>query len=99
MKITMKVVLETPDGETTEEVVADARDIRRYESEFDKSFVTSELSMIQMTQLAYVSLKRLKKFTGSYDVFDSQCVEVEAADEEEPVGPTPKAATGGRSSR
>lgn len=96
MKVRMKVVLETPDGEKTDSVVADARDIRNYESEFDRSFLSTELSMIQLTQLAYVTLKRTKAFSGSYDVFDSQCVEVEGQDDEpdEPVRPTRRGRTG-----
>ena len=88
MKIKMKVVLETPDGEKSDEVTADARSVRAYESEFGVSFITSELSMIQLTQLAYVAMKRAKTFAGSYDVFDEQCVEVEAADED--VAESPK---------
>lgn len=95
MRVRMKVVLETPDGEKTDTVVADARDIRNYESEFDRSFLSTELSMIQLTQLAYVTLKRGKAFTGSYDVFDSQCVEVEGADDEvEPARPTRRSRSG-----
>lgn len=96
MRVTMKVILETPDGEKTDTVVADARDIRNYESEFDRSFLTSELSMTQLTQLAYVTLKRLGRFAGSYDVFDSQCTEVEGSDDvEEPARPTRRGRSGG----
>lgn len=94
----MKVALETPDGEKTDTVVADARDIRNYESEFATSFVTTELSYTQMTQLAYVAMKRQGIFKGSYDVFDSQCTDVDSADDvPEPVRPTRKGATGARS--
>lgn len=87
MKIKIKIVLETPDGEKTDTVTADARDVRAYESEFQTSFITSELSMTQLTQLSYVSMKRAKTFVGSYDVFDSQCIEVESGSEETPESP------------
>jgi len=97
MRVLMKIVLETPDGEKTDEITADARDIRHYESEFDVSFLTSELSLIQLTQLAYVTMKRLKKFVGSWDVFDGQCVDIESVDAPEPAPKaTLKAAGGGR---
>lgn len=99
MKVTMQVVLETPDGDKTDAVTADARDIRNYEAQFGQSWVTTETSFTQMTQLAFVAMKRLGKFTGSYDVFDSVCVEVSDVPESdpEPERPTPKAHGGGRS--
>jgi hypothetical protein len=55
--------------------------------------------MVQLTQLAYCTMKRAKKFSGSYDIFDAQCVEVESADDEEaePGNPTSKARGGARS--
>lgn len=100
MKTRIKIVLETPDGEKTDQLVADARDIRSYESQFSTSFLTTDLSMTQITQLAFVTMKRLGQFTGSWDVFNSQCVEVESADdaEAEPDRPTRKGRGGGPSS-
>lgn len=90
MKVQMKVVLDTPTGDLAQEVTADARDIRAYESEFGASFLTTELSMTQLTQLAYVTMKRTGRFTGTYQSFDSECVEVESVDEEaERLDPTP----------
>lgn len=99
MRVKIKITLETPDGEKTDTVTADARDVRNYEAEFQVSFLTTDLSMIQITQLAYVTMKRLGMFTGSYDVFDSQAVEVEGTDEEpvEQARPTPKGRGGGSS--
>lgn len=99
MKTKIKIVLETPDGEKTDTVTADARDIRNYEAEFQQSFLTTDLSMTQITQLAYVTMKRLGRFKGSYDVFDNQCTEAEGADDEEDAGRPTQKAPGGGSSR
>ena len=86
MRVKIKITLETPDGDKTDIVTADGLDVRNYETEFRKSFLTTETSYIQYTQLAYVTMKRLGRFKGSYDVFDSQCVEVEEVPEEEQKG-------------
>lgn len=103
MKINMSVTLETPDGEKTDRVVADARDIRNYESEFGASWVTTDTSYTQTTQLAYVAMKRRGSFKGSWDVFDSQCTDIEGAPDEvevsEPANPTSTGRAAGRSSR
>jgi len=100
MRVKLKITLETPDGDKTDVIAADGRDIRNYEAEFKKSFLTTETSYVQYTQLAYVTMKRAGRFKGSYDVFDSQCVEVEEAPEEsEPEARPTRKAPGGGSSR
>jgi hypothetical protein len=98
MRVKLKITLETPDGDKTDVISADGRDIRNYEAEFEKSFLTTETSYIQYTQLAFETMKRLGRFKGSYDVFDSQCVSVEEVPDEEPEArPTRKAHGGGSS--
>lgn len=90
MRVKIKIILDTPDGEKSDTITADSRDVRNYEGEFQVSFLTTELSMVQITQLAYVTMKRLGKFSGSYDMFDSQAIDVEGADaEEEDIVPRP----------
>jgi hypothetical protein len=96
MKVSMSVTLDKDGEESVTRISADARDVRKYEGEFKASFLTTELSMVQLTQLAYVTMLRLGAFTGSYDTFDAQCVEVEGVDEEpvpDPTGPDPGAAS------
>lgn len=84
MQVRMKVELEKSTGETEKyTVVADARDIRAYEAEFKQSWISTELSFIQLAQLAWIASRRQRKFTGSYDVFDAEAVDVSAADAEE----------------
>lgn len=102
MRVQLKITLETPDGDKTDTITADGRDLRNYEAEFQQSFLTTETSYTQYTQLAYVTMKRASRFKGSYDVFDSQCVEVEEVpDEEEKVAtkdPRPTRRTPGEGS-
>jgi hypothetical protein len=84
MRIPIKVVLEEQDGqERTETIVADSRDVRAYEAEFDTSFLTTDLSVTQITQLAFCALRRQGRFRGSWDVFDSSAVDVEGVNAEE----------------
>lgn len=77
MHIPLKIELERADGEIEKiEVTADARDVRGYETEYKVSWLSTELSFVQLSQLAWITARRQKKFTGSYDVWDAQAIDV-----------------------
>lgn len=88
MKVSMKVVLEDPEPRVFR-LTADARDVRRYEGHFRQSFLTSELSMTQLTQLAWATMARRGLFKGSYEGFDEVCTEVEGDEGTEQIVPDP----------
>jgi hypothetical protein len=90
MRIPIKVVLEQDGNEQTETVIADSRDVRAYEAEFDRSFLTTDLSLTQISQLAFCALRRQGRFKGSWDVFDASAIDVEGADEDEGEVETPR---------
>lgn len=80
MRIKMKVELEKSTGEIEEfEVTADARDVRTYESEYGVSWLTTDLSFNQLAQLAWITARRQKKYTGSWEGFNSEAVDVSSA--------------------
>jgi len=84
VKIKMHVELEKSDGKLeTFDVVSDARDIRGYEAEFKESWIATELSFTQMSQLAWITARRARKFSGSYDVWDAEAVDVSSSEEDE----------------
>jgi hypothetical protein len=90
MKAHIRVVLEEAGGGEQEHIiVADSRDIRKAESEFNYSWMTTPPSFIQSTQLAYVTMRRQGTFKGSYKDFDEVCVEVEDAPDPEPPSTDP----------
>jgi hypothetical protein len=92
-RLRLEAVLEHKGKERTERVVANGRDIRAYESQFEESFLT-QTSYEQLTKIAFVALRRAGRFDGTYEDFDAQCVDLEEFYESEldPVDPTPKAA-------
>lgn len=81
------------------EVRVDSRDVRRWESEYEKSWLDNTMSLTTFAQLAWIACRRQKLFDGSWDDFDAVCVSVEHAEEPEKSDPTKKARTGARSSR
>jgi hypothetical protein len=95
MRIPIKVVLEEEGKERTETVTADSRDVRTWESENSDSFLSSTLSVTQISQLAFYAMRRTGLFKGSWDVFDASAIDVEGVDDEEvgevePASPTKK---------
>jgi hypothetical protein len=68
---------EMDDGETFD-VSSDARDIRAWEAEYGKSYLSSPLSYTEIAQVAYIAAKRtgvLRDEYPSYKDFDAHCVE------------------------
>lgn len=89
-RMKLEVVLETPEGgEETQVVQIDGRDIRAYEAEFEESFLT-ETSLTQFTKIAWMTLRRRDRYSGTYQEFERQCVDVDRADDgaAESSGPT-----------
>ena len=71
MKIKIKVTNEQEDGsEITYEVIADGRDVRKYEEHFETSWIATELSMTQVSQLAWVASRRQGLYEGDWASFD-----------------------------
>lgn len=75
-RMSMTVTLDVKGAETTEKVVADGRDFRAYEAEFETSFF-GQTTYLQLTQIAFVALRRQKRFRGTWDDFNAQCIELE----------------------
>jgi len=70
-------IVEMEDG-TVHEIESDARDIRKWEATYGKSFMTSELSFTEVAQVAYIAGRRTGVLNGTYptyDAFDAACVD------------------------
>lgn len=68
--------VELDDGETFE-VSSDARDIRRWEATYGKSWLDTPLSYTEVAQLVYLACTRSGVLNGrfpTYDEFDRHCV-------------------------
>jgi len=88
--------VEFDDGRT-ETAEVDQRDVRAWEAEHGMSWLSSDLTVTAMAQLAHAGMRRAGQFTGSWAEFDAHAVWVGEV-ESEPVDPTQPAATGGLSS-
>lgn len=69
------------------EVVADGRDIRKYEAEYEQSFLT-HTDYTQVCQVAHTAMRRQGLYVGSWEQFNGECVDVEEVAEPVPAGPT-----------
>lgn len=70
--------------EETFTLVADSRDIRRWESTFDASYLDGTFSFTKFAQLAYVAATRQGRFSGTWEAFDARCVSAEGGDADGP---------------
>jgi len=70
MKINLTVTNDLDGQDQTYEVIADGRDVRKYEESFEISWLATDMSYIQMTQLAWVASRRHGLFEGDYAAFD-----------------------------
>ena len=70
MKINMHVTNDLDGQDQEYDVMADGRDVRKYEEIFGISWLATDMSYIQMTELAWVASRRHGLFTGDYDAFD-----------------------------
>lgn len=89
-RLNVEITLQDKGVERTERVIANGRDIRAYEAEFDESFLT-QTTYTQLAKIAWIALRRAGRFTGTYDEFDAQAVDLEefSGDSEvDPVDPT-----------
>lgn len=82
-------------------IESDARDIRRWESEYGESFLSKRFSFTTIAQLAYFAGKRTGVLNGayqSYEDFDAHCVDASGV-KEAPLlaNPTQQAPTEGSS--
>jgi hypothetical protein len=66
------------DDGTLVQIEADARDIRAWEAEHDRSWFTTPTSFTTLAQLAYIAGRRTGTLNGaypSYQEFDAHCVD------------------------
>lgn len=88
--------VEMDDG-STYEIDADARDVRRWEAKYEKSYLSSPVSFTEIAQVAYLAGQRTGVLNGqypSYEDFDAHCVEARGRVKVPTVGsPTPPEAT------
>jgi hypothetical protein len=89
--------VEFDDGRT-ETAEVDQRDVRAWEAEQGRSWLSSDLTVTAMAQLAHAGMRRAGRFTGGWADFDAHAVWVGEVEAAEPVDPTLPAATGERSS-
>lgn len=77
-RFTAKVVLELPDGtEQTADVKTRSCDIDDYEAEFDASwFASGLLTHTELKKVFYCAMRRTGEFTGSWEEFRRQVVDV-----------------------
>ena len=98
MKQTIEV--EMDDG-VTYLIHADARDIRAWEAEHEKSWFREPLSFTTVTQVAFLAGRRTGVLNGQwsdYETFDKHCINAEGRRESSTIGnPTQKAPTEGSS--
>lgn len=78
MKIRLHVENEVPDQDQDQvfDVVSDSRDVRKYEEAFSTSWINTELSITQMAQLAWVTLRRQGLYEGDWPSFDKINIDV-----------------------
>jgi hypothetical protein len=73
-----KVRLELADG-TAVETIYDGRDIRAWETKFNRSALAERMSLTQLTYLGWSAAKRDGSINGKFDryeAFDAECVDV-----------------------
>ena len=85
----------TFDDGSEKTVEIDQRDIRRWESEVGRSWLTEDMTVTSFAQVAHLGLVRAGLFTGSWDDFDRAAVWVQEVSDEKPARPTRKG-RGGR---
>lgn len=86
MRFVASVTLEDREPFT---VTIDSRDIRRWESSFDASWLNSgDLSVTQLCQVAWCAAVRSKQFEGTWDEFDESCVGLDQSGPAESANPT-----------
>lgn len=86
MTLRQKVRLELDDG-TAFEATYDARDLRAWESKFNRSSLVGPMSLSMLTFLGWSAAKRDGSINGAFDryeAFDARCVDVRgmAADDD-----------------
>lgn len=70
-------VCQMDDG-TTIEIESDARDIRAWEAQYERSWFVTPTSFTTIAQLAYLAARRTGAVNGaypSYEDFDAHCVD------------------------
>jgi len=70
MKINIHVTNDLDGQDQEYDVVADGRDVRKYEEIFQISWLATDMSYIQITELAWVASRRHGLFDGDYAAFD-----------------------------
>jgi hypothetical protein len=96
--------IELTDPDEQYSLVADSRDIRRWEAQFEASYLDGAFSFTKFAQLAYVAATRQGLYTGSWETFDARCTSAEGGDlpaaqnGAEPANPTDQEPTDGSSS-
>ena len=82
---------------------SDARDVRAWEAQYEQSFFRTDLSFIQIAQLAYLAGQRNGVLNGQwpdYESFDKHCVSAKGARPSAAIGnPTPQGATADSSAK
>lgn len=95
MTLRQRVRLELVDG-TEVVTVYDGRDLRAWETKFNKSALVGPMSLSMLTYLGWSAAKRDGTINGRYDryeAFDAECVDVrgmaltDPADGDEPPDP------------
>lgn len=91
MTLRQKVKLELEDG-TALETVYDGRDLRAWESKYNKSALVGPMSLSMLTFLGWSAAKRDGSINGRYDryeAFDAECVDVQGMALDAPAGEPP----------
>lgn len=84
MKNTLDVEIEKPDGSTDRfQVVADDRESRAYEAEFQELITEARLDQRFLAQLAWLASRRKHLFEGTFEEFLEQAAQVEVVRDKE----------------
>lgn len=71
-----QMTVEMDDG-SSYDMEADGRDIRKWEAEYEKSWLIERISFTSLCQLAFIAGQRTNVLNGqwpSYESFDAHCV-------------------------
>jgi hypothetical protein len=81
-------------------VESDARDVRAWEAEQDRSYFAAGISFTTVAQIAYLAGKRTGVLNGAYPTyedFDAHCMEARGKRDTSAANPTAPDRTGGSS--
>lgn len=86
----------TMDDGSTYDISSDARDIRAWETQYERSWLAERLSFTNLTQLAFIAGQRTGVLNGrwaDYASFDAHCVDARGKSSPVVASPTQSGAT------